>query len=74
MNRYTIPSHANPLVQRLFAAMNEQDISLDEVAHRAGVDRATIYQWRRHDPKLGNITAALNAVGLEIKLEVTNGH
>lgn len=69
MTRYAIPAHANPLVRRLFETMNERDISLDEVAHRAGVDRATIYQWRRHDPKLGNIVAALNAVGLNIKLE-----
>ena len=74
MTRYAIPAHANPLVQRLFSELNEQDISLDDVAHRAGVDRATIYQWRRHDPKLSNIVAALNAVGLEIKLEVTSGH
>jgi transcriptional regulator with XRE-family HTH domain len=65
--RLPIPSHAHPLVRRLFEIINEQRATIQEVADKAGVQRGSISDWRyRNSPLLSTFEAALNAVGYKL--------
>jgi len=65
--KLAVPQHAHPLVRRLFAECNEQRTTLSEVADRAGLRRCTMGDWgRRRVPKLPDIEAALNVLGLRL--------
>lgn len=62
-----IPRHIHPLVRSLFAEMNAQQTTLTEVADRAGIRRGTISDWRyRYTPRVSDLDAALNVLGLEL--------
>ena len=64
-----IPAHAHPLVKRFFGELNMQSTTLTEVARRAGMQRATMSDWRyRREPSLSNFNAALNVIGLELAI------
>jgi len=76
--RLTIPSHAHPLVRRLFEELNAQQTTIEELALRMngsprngpiapGVD--TIRFWAtRHMPRLDTFEAAVNVLDLELVL------
>ena len=62
-----IPHHTHPLVRRLFREMNREMTTLTEVAERAGMPRSTISEWRyRYTPRVSDLDAALNVLGLEL--------
>lgn len=65
-----IPHHTHPLVRRLFREMNRQMTTLTEVAERAGIRRETISEWRyRYTPRVSDLDAALNVLGLELTVK-----
>ncbi len=62
-----VPSAAHPLVRRLFAEMNAQQIGLLDMAERSGVNKNTFKDWRtRTVPTVDNIDACFNVLGLEL--------
>lgn len=64
-----IPRHVHPLVRRLFVEMNQQKTTLTEVADRAGIRRGTVSDWRyRYTPRVADLDAALNVLGLELSV------
>jgi len=69
-----VPKHAHPLVRQLFREMNEQCTTIREVAERARFRAGTISDWRyRRDPTLSNFVAALNVIGLDLKVVEQGG-
>lgn len=62
-----VPHHTHPLVRQLFKEMNREMTTLTEVADRAGIRRGTISEWRyRYTPRVSDLDAALNVLGLEL--------
>lgn len=62
-----IPKHAHPLVRRLFEEANRQQTTLTEISERAGLRRGTMGQWgRKHNPRIDQLEAALNVLGLRL--------
>lgn len=68
--KLAIPDGAHPFVKKFFAEANRQHTTLAEVADRAGIDRHTLTNWRRIQPKLGDLEAALNVLDLELVIRV----
>lgn len=65
--KLAIPAHAHPIVCRLYAEANAQMTTLTEIADRAGLRRCTVGQWgRRNHPRIDQIEAALNALGMRL--------
>lgn len=64
-----VPEHAHPLVRRFINALNEQGTTYADVARRAGVGVDTLRFWpTRHVPRLDLFDAALNVLGLELRI------
>ncbi len=59
---------AHPLIHVLWAEMNAQRVSQEDVAARAGVSSSAMRKWRRghRSPNLCDVEACLNVLGLEI--------
>ncbi len=69
-----IPEHAHPLVRQLFREMNAQCTTIREVAERATFRAGTISDWRYcREPTLCNFVAALNVLGLDLKIVEKSG-
>jgi hypothetical protein len=65
--RLTIPPRAHPLVRWLFAELNEQQTTLEELSERTSVGVDTIRFWAtRHMPRLDLFEAAVNALDFEL--------
>lgn len=67
--RQRVPvSSAHPLVHRLWVEMNDQCVSQEDVAERAGVSSSAMRKWREgsRPPSLVDLEACLNVLGLEI--------
>ena len=65
--RLTVAERAHPLVKRLVAEMNEQQIGLLDMAERSGVNKNTIKDWRtRTVPTVDNIDACFSVLGLSL--------
>lgn len=63
----TIPDHCHPLAAAVFAEMKRQNVTYDELEHRAGVLRSTIKAWRTDNrPGLDTIEAALGSLGWHV--------
>lgn len=61
-----LPPH-DPIVRRIFEEIDNQQVAMQDLADRAGVNRVTISAWkRRNNPSLANIQAVANVLGLEI--------
>ena len=57
----------HPAVMMFYMELNEQRTTLTEVAERAGIRRAKITQWgKRNHPRVDDLEAALNVLGLEL--------
>lgn len=66
--RLKIPARAHPLVKQLWIEMNDQRIGLQDACERAGIFWKTPASWtHRNSPKLVNVEALGNALGLELK-------
>lgn len=69
-----IPPHAHPLVRQFFRELNEQKTTIREVAERASFRCGTISDWRyRREPTLSNFVAALNTIGLDLRIVSEDG-
>lgn len=66
--RIRVPTGGHPLIRMLFIEMNARKIGVVEMAERAGVSLSAIQAWQGMvtHPKLYNIEACLNAVGIEL--------
>jgi DNA invertase Pin-like site-specific DNA recombinase len=72
--RLRVPDHAHPLVRQFVRELNEQKTTITEVGERSGVRRTTISTWlNRTDASLSNFVAALNAIGLDLKIVEQGG-
>ena len=66
--------NADPAIKRLFREMRLQHLTISEVAHISGIERSTLRSWKRaRQPTLGNIRAALNAVGCDLVVVLIDG-
>lgn len=65
---------AHPLVHRLWTEMNDQQVSQEDVAARAGVSSSGMRKWRNgsRSPSLCDIEACLNVLGLEVIVREQN--
>lgn len=69
------PEKAHPLVRILFQEMMEQQVGMFDVADRAGINRVTVSSWRyRQSPTVTTLEAALNVMGLELKVGPKTGN
>lgn len=67
--RITVPAHVHPLVRRFFAAMKEARATFAEMDKAIGLGSGTVAGWTRaRTPRLDTFIAALNAVGLDLRL------
>ncbi len=71
--KLTVPTHAHPFVRRLIAAIMRQGRTCKAVAEEAGLERTSFYQWRRVLPRIDNLEAALNVVGLRLAIVPMSG-
>lgn len=67
--RLKVPEKGNPLIIRIFQEMNDQKIGVDDLCARAGISYETLVSWRWNgkDPKVGNLEAVGNVLGLTLK-------
>ena len=64
-----VPVHVHPLVTRLFAEIAKAGLTEAATARKAGLNRRSVNNWRGHcNPNLPNFIAALNAIGLDLKI------
>ena len=67
MRHLYIPKHSHPFVKLLFEQMNDQGIPLDECGRLSGITPSAISGWRKdRNPKIGDIEACLNVMGLKL--------
>jgi hypothetical protein len=63
-SRITVPRHAHPLVKVLYAEMQRQGVTYEELGHRSGVLPQTFKAWRgSNTPGLATMEACLGSVG-----------
>ena len=63
------PNHTHPLVRRFFDELAKTGLTDAYLARKAGLNRRSVNNWRRHcNPTLPNFAAALNALGLELEI------
>jgi hypothetical protein len=57
----------NHVLKALFSKIRDKKMSVTAVENKAGVGANVIGRWRaQSEPLLGNVIAALNAVGLDL--------
>lgn len=65
--KISVPDNAHPLVKRLFAEMDKQQIGVLDMSERSGVNKNTIKDWRtRTIPSADNLIACFNVLGFEL--------
>lgn len=58
---------ADPLVQRLFLEMAEQQIGVVKMGEKSGLNKNTLKDWRtRSVPRVNDLRAAFNVLGLDL--------
>jgi len=66
---HAVPEHSHWAVKRLFEELNEQQMTLKELAVRSGVARSSMQQWKtRCNPTVTGLEAAFGVLGLKFKL------
>ena len=69
----TIPTRAHPLVQCIFRAMNDQNVTYQELSERSGVTKKVLERWRLNcTPQLVTLELVLKALGLKLVIEDGN--
>lgn len=69
---FCIPDRCDPLVRDLVRQINAKQATMADVEQRSGVPYLTIRNWiyePHRDPKLSNIRAVLESVGLRLVVE-----
>lgn len=67
--RLKVPEAAHPLVKELIIEANRAGVTLCEMEEKAGLGSGTISEWRRRrSPGLCSVIAALNVLGLDLKI------
>lgn len=62
------PKSAHPLVRRLFAEMNHQQIGVLDMAERSGINKNTLKDWRtRSVPRVPDLEACWTVLGFELR-------
>jgi hypothetical protein len=63
-SKITVPERCDPRAKVVFAEMQRQGVTYDELEHRSGVLRSTFKAWRTNNkPGLDTIEAALGSLG-----------
>jgi hypothetical protein len=63
-SKITVPERCDPRAKVVFAEMQRQGVTYDELEHRSGVLRSTFKAWRTNNkPGLDTLEAALGALG-----------
>lgn len=65
--RITVPRHAHPLVREFFREANAQKKTFVEL-EGAGLGSGTVRTWTAKMPRLDTFIAALNHIGLDLKI------
>jgi hypothetical protein len=66
-SKITIPERCHPLAKVVFAEMQRQAVTYDELEWRSGVLRSTFKAWRTSNlPSIPTIEAALGVVGYDL--------
>ncbi len=65
---FSIPQNGDPLVRHMLLAIDERELSLREVADKAGLAAGTLSKWKRCSPRLVSFNAVLNVLGLELAI------
>jgi hypothetical protein len=61
---HSAPSNPNPIVRFIFEEMNRQQVTLDQMARRAKINKNTFKDMRtRTDPKLSMVEKCLHVLG-----------
>jgi hypothetical protein len=64
-----IPKHSHWAVRRLVLRLNDEQTTMTEACARAGIARTSIWNWANsYHPRIDEIEAALNAVGLALQV------
>lgn len=59
----------NHVVRELFAQIKERGLSVGKVEHLAGLGTNVMPRWKKgKEPLLGNVLAALNGIGLDLRV------
>lgn len=62
-----MPTHAHPLVVRLYAEAVRRGVTIERLAILSGVPSSTIEGWRyRHNPSVQLLVACFNAIGFDL--------
>lgn len=66
----SIPEYAHPLVQSIFAEMNSQKLTYNQLAERSTVKAKVFERWRGGVlPQLQTLEMVLEALNLDLKVE-----
>lgn len=66
----TTPGVAHPIIARVFAEMQGQQITYEALAGQAELSMQTLFMWKKgRDARLQNIEAVLNALGYRLVID-----
>lgn len=70
MKKRLNPASPAALVESLFAEAERQEVTIDAIARKAGLDSNTLTNWKRGHttPGVFLFNAALNVLGLELRI------
>lgn len=69
-SRHKAPEHAHPFVKRIYKETLAQRVLIKDLAKRSGVHISVLREWKRRcKPKLEDIEAVLNVLGLELTIK-----
>ena len=70
-------SGQDPMVSKVFAAMEQADTDIAESCRKSGVSPTTLHNWKNkktRQPQFATLNATAMAMGYELRLTKTNGH
>lgn len=65
--KFRLDPVGHPFVRILFAELNAQQCTFPMLAERSGLAKHTFVNWRHHCPKVSDLEAALNVMGLTMR-------
>lgn len=64
------PPNAHPLAKQFFDLLDLEQVSMTDVAHRAGLNHGTVSKWKTHyTPTVDTLEAALNVLGYRLVID-----